>query len=243
MEDLGKLWRKFLETRDPGLREAIILRCVPLVRRTVDRMHIPSSPTADGDDLFELGVLGLIDAVDRFDPAKGEFEAYAVQKVRGAVLDGLRKAGWIPRSARQRAKRIERAISELEGELGRSPSESEVAGRLGVPLDAYRRSLEEVRPVLVPLRWDDGSLEDVLGAPGEDPSQEAERREMEEVLADAIRGLPRRQREVVVLYYYEGLTLREIGEVLGVSESRVSQLHSEAILRLRARMRRYIRAV
>jgi len=194
----------------------------------------------DQDDLFDLGVIGLIQAVDRFDPAKGTFEAYATQKIRGAVLDGLRRMGWMPRSAQHKAKQIERAFSELEMELGRSPSEEEVAERLGMPLDVYRQALEEVRPVLMPLRGEEMNLEDVLGAPGEDPSEVAERREMEELLIMAIRSLPERHRTVVVLYYYEGLTLREIGAVLRISESRVSQLHSEALLRLRARMKRCV---
>lgn len=237
---MEELWSKFLKTRDPGIRERLILQYVPLVQRTVERMRIPSSSVMDRDDLFDLGVMGLIQAVDRFDPSKGTFEAYAIQKVRGAVLDGLRKMGWISRKAQHRARQIEEAISELEGELGRSPSEEEVAERLGMPLELYRDALEEVRPVLMPLRREEGGLEEVLRAPGEDPSESAERKEVEELLMEAIRSLPKRQREVVVLYYYEGLTLKEIGEALGISDSRVSQLHSEAILRLRARMRRYM---
>ena len=239
-ERVEDLWSTFLETRDPGIRERLILRYVPLVQRTVERMRIPSSSVMDGDDLFDLGIMGLIQAVDRFDPSKGTFEAYAVRKVRGAVLDGLRKMGWMPRNAKHRARRIEETISELEGELGRSPSEEEVAEKLGIPLELYRSTLEEVRPILMPLQRDEANLEEVLRAPGEDPSESAERREMEELLMEAIRSLPERHRKVIVLYYYEGLTLKEIGEVLGVSDSRVSQLHSEALLRLRAKMRKYM---
>ena len=239
-----EIWKQFVQTQHPKLREKLILDHVSLVKYVVGRIASSLPPSVERDDLVGSGILGLISAVDRFDPSRGlQFKTYAIPKIKGAILDGLRALDWVPRSVRYKARLLETTIGELQNELGRTATEEEIAERLGVEVEKYRDMLQEASPVLLlsldePFSTHD---EDVLSlreiiedskSPG--PMLENERGEIKEILLDAIGRLPERGRLVVILYYYEGLTLKEIGRIMGISESRVSQIHTEVILRLRS---------
>ena len=199
-------------------------------------------------DLISYGLLGLINAIERFDLAREiKFETYAITRIKGAIIDELRSLDWVPRSVRSRAREIERGVVELEHKLHRPPTDEEVAGHLGITEEEFQDSLAQIsRSSVAALDelWtisssggDTVALIDTLQDPNaDDPSLEMTRTEVRESLATAISKLPERERTVITLYYYEELTLREIGEVLGVTESRVSQLHTKAILRLKAKL-------
>ena len=201
----------------------------------------------DEQDLVSYGLLGLIGAIERFDPEREiKFETYAIARIKGAIIDELRSLDWVPRSVRTRAREIERAIVALERTLMRAPTDEEIAAKLEVSLAELEESLAEIsRTSMAALDelWtptaggDQVSLIDTIedqSAP--DPDISLEQTELKEALGEAIARLPEREKLVVTLYYYEELTLREIGEVLGVTESRVSQLHTKAVLRLKARL-------
>jgi RNA polymerase sigma factor FliA len=198
-------------------------------------------------DLISYGLIGLINAIERFDPEREiKFETYAIPRIRGAIIDELRALDWVPRSVRARAREIERANASLEAQLGRAPSEEEMADHLGLSVGEFRDALLGIANSSV-LALDDlwsfadpeggqiSVLEVIRDPNAADPEAEAQTAELKDRLADAIESLPERERLVVALYYYESLTLREIGEILGVTESRVSQLHTKAVLALRSR--------
>jgi RNA polymerase sigma factor for flagellar operon FliA len=202
----------------------------------------------DEGDLVSYGLLGLIRAIERYDPDRDvKFETYAIARIKGAIIDELRADDWVPRSVRYKAREIERAYVALESELRRNPTDEEVAEKLGITLDEYLNLLGKLSLIsLVALdelwtvsgdRPDKISLADTVeDVKVKDPSKTFEIEEMKDMIADAINHLPERERIVVSLYYFEGLTMREIGEVLSVTESRVCQMHTKAILRLRARL-------
>jgi RNA polymerase sigma factor for flagellar operon FliA len=247
-EDTAALWRQYRETRDQGIRDRLILGYSPLVKYVAGRLGSGLPAHVDEQDLVSYGLLGLIGAIERFDPGRDvKFETYAIARIRGAIIDELRALDWVPRSVRSRARYIERAIADLEGKLGRAPTDEEIAHRLGLSGEDLEESLAEIsRSSIAALDelWtvsgsggDQVSLIDTIedtAAP--DPQGALSATEMREAIADAIARLPEREKLVVTLYYYEELTLREIGEVLGVTESRVSQLHTKAVLRLKARL-------
>jgi len=247
-DDTAGLWRRYRETRDQAIRDRLILGYSPLVKYVAGRLGSGLPAHVDEQDLVSYGLLGLIGAIERFDPDRDvKFETYAIARIRGAIIDELRALDWVPRSVRSRARDIERAISALEGKLGRAPTDEEIAKRLGLSGDELEESLAEIsRSSIAALDelWtvsgsggDQVSLIDTIedtAAP--DPQGALSQTEMREAIADAIARLPEREKLVVTLYYYEELTLREIGEVLCVTESRVSQLHTKAVLRLKARL-------
>ena len=247
-DDTAGLWRRYRETRDQGIRDRLIVGYSPLVKYVAGRLGSGLPAHVDEQDLVSYGLLGLIGAIERFDPDRDvKFETYAIARIRGAIIDELRALDWVPRSVRSRARDIERAITALEAKLGRAPTDEEIAQRLGVSGDELEESLAEIsRSSIAALDelWtvsgsggDQVSLIDTIedtAAP--DPQGALSQTEMREAIADAIARLPEREKLVVTLYYYEELTLREIGEVLGVTESRVSQLHTKAVLRLKARL-------
>ena len=198
-------------------------------------------------DLVSYGLLGLIGAIERFDPERDiKFETYAISRIKGSIIDELRSMDWVPRSVRARARDIERAIAELERKMMRAPNDEEIAGKLGITEEEFQESLLEIsRSSIAALDelWtssvsgDPVALIDTLEDPdAPEPQAAMSQTELREALEEAIARLPEREKLVVTLYYYEELTLREIGEVLGVTESRVSQLHTKAILRLKARL-------
>lgn len=253
--DTGPLWIAYKEQGDRSAREKLIVHYIHLVKYVAGRLAMGLPPHVDPDDLYSYGIFGLINAVERFDHIRGiKFETYAITRIRGAILDGLRAMDWVPASLRQRAKEIEEAYWRLENQLGRSATDEEVAAELGMPLEDFHRmiadlgrsqvlSLDELWPV---SDGDEGefTLKDLVGdEKAEDPFASASMSEMKRVLADAINRLPEKEKLVVSLYYYEGLTAKEISEVMELSVSRISQLHSKALLRLRGRLSRFRRAL
>jgi RNA polymerase sigma factor for flagellar operon FliA len=201
----------------------------------------------DDDDLVSYGLLGLIGAIERFDPERDiKFETYAIARIKGSIIDELRSMDWVPRSVRSRARDIERAIAELEAKLGRAPNDEEISARLGLSQDELDESLSEIsRTSIAALDelWtvssggDQVALIDTIEDTAlPNPQLALAETELREAVGEAIARLPEREKLVITLYYYEELTLREIGEVLGVTESRVSQLHTKAVLRLKSRL-------
>ena len=248
VDETQALWLQFRKTGDENLRNRLILTYAPLVKYVAGRLGSGLPAHVDEADLASYGLLGLISAIERYDPERDvKFETYAIARITGAIIDELRAMDWVPRSVRARAREIERAIAALEGRLGRAPTDEEIAGRLGIGEDELSESLGDIaRSSIAALDelWtvsgsggDQIALIDTIedeNAP--DPQGALSQTELKEAMADAIARLPEREKLVVTLYYYEELTLREIGEVLGVTESRVSQLHTKAVLRLKARL-------
>jgi RNA polymerase sigma factor FliA len=242
------LWREYRAKGDPALRDRLIVTYAPLVKYVAGRLGSGLPAHVDDEDLVSYGLLGLIGAIERYEPDRDvKFETYAIARIRGAIIDELRALDWVPRSVRSRARDIERAIAELEAKLGRVPSDEEIANKLGLTEEELDESLSEIaRSSIAALDelWtisgttgDQVALIDTIEDPeAPDPQGSLSQTELREAIADAIARLPEREKLVVTLYYYEELTLREIGEVLGVTESRVSQLHTKAILRLKARL-------
>lgn len=249
---IDQAWKSYKTSADPNAREYLLLAYAPLVRYVANRVAVGLPATMDVDDLVSYGFFGLADAIDKFEPEREvKFETYASRRIRGSIIDALRTLDWVPRSVRQKCKEIERAIAHLEGEHARHPEDHEVADYLGISLNDYHERLGEVRSVgLVSLdeAWSSGESEDdgnlslgqmIEDASSDDPAAHAAHNELKRVLAEAIDRLPERERLVIALYYYEELTLKEIGQVLSVSESRISQLHTRAMLRLRAALTRH----
>ncbi|HVC88765.1 MAG TPA: RNA polymerase sigma factor WhiG [Gaiellaceae bacterium] len=246
-EDTQSLWLEFRRTNDKGLRDRLILTYAPLVKYVAGRLGSGLPAHVDEGDLVSYGLLGLIGAIERYDPARDiKFETYAIARIKGAIIDELRALDWVPRSVRSRAREIERAIAELEAKLGTAPTDEQIAAKVGISVEELEESLTDIsRSSIAALDelWsvsgdgDQVSLMDTIeDITGPRPADILDAAEVREALADAIARLPEREKLVVTLYYYEELTLREIGEVLGVTESRVSQLHTKAILRLKARL-------
>ncbi len=220
----------------------------PLVKYVAGRMASGLPAHVDEADLISYGLGGLISAIQRFDLSREiKFETYAITRIKGAIIDELRSIDWVPRSVRARAREIERANSKLEHKLHRAPTDEEMAGEIGLTVKEFQDSLLQISNSSVAALdelWtvsdssgDQVSLLDTLQDPdAPDPAQLIDATELKDRIADAIARLPEREKLVVALYYYENLTLREIGEVLGVTESRVSQLHTKAVLRLRSRL-------
>ena len=244
---IAELWDEYKETRADGVRERLILHYSPLVKFVAGRVAAGLPQNVEQTDLVSYGMFGLIDAIDKFEPDRGcKFETYAITRVKGAIIDELRSIDWVPRSVRAKARAIERAYSKLEGELRRTPEESEVAAELDMTEEELAHVLSQVSFVgLVALeellssgsdRESSSTVGDTISDAVYDPVRAFEVEEMKRMLADAINRMPDRERLVLTLYYYEALTLAEIGEVLGVTESRVCQIHTKAILQLRARL-------
>ena len=244
--DSRALWIEYRRTGDKDLRERLVVNYAPLVKYVASRLGSGLPAHVEEGDLISYGLLGLMNAVDRYDPERDiKFETYAIARIRGSIIDELRTLDWVPRSVRSRAREIERAIRELESKLGRAPGDEEIASKVGISVIELEESLIDIsRSSLAALDelWstsgegDQISLLDTLEDTGSvRPADALDETEVREALAEAISRLPEREKLVVTLYYYEELTLREIGEVLGVTESRVSQLHTKAILRMRSR--------
>jgi RNA polymerase sigma factor for flagellar operon FliA len=245
---ITELWSDYKANGAPDARERLIIHYAPLVKFVAGRVAAGLPQSIEQSDLVSYGIFGLIDAIDKFDPGRGfKFETYAISRIKGAIIDELRSIDWVPRSVRAKARSIERAISKLENELKRSPEDAEVAAELDMTEGELAGVLSQISFTgLVALddllaasgsdRTTGTTVADTISDGAHDPVQAFEVDEMKHLLADAINRMPDRERLVLTLYYYEGLTLAEIGEVLGVTESRVCQIHTKAILQLRGRM-------
>ena len=246
--DPDLLWAEYKQSHSAEAREKVILHYAPLVKYVAGRVSTGLPPSVEFGDMVSYGVFGLLDAIEKYDPDRGiKFETYAIARIKGAIIDELRADDWVPRSVRFKAREIERAYVALESELRRIPTDDEVAEKLGISVPEYLNLLSKMSLIsLVALDelWtvsgdkpDKISLADIVeDVKVKDPSKTFEIEEMKDIIADSINHLPERERIVVTLYYFEGLTMREIGEVLSVTESRVCQMHTKAILRLRARL-------
>lgn len=245
---LRQIWRDYKETGDSDLREKLILHYSPLVKYVAGRVGMGLPNNIDQADLVSYGIFGLIDAIEKFDLAREiKFETYAISRIRGAIIDELRSIDWIPRSVRAKAREVERAFSVLEARLQRTPSEDEVAAELGITEAELRRIFSQLSFVNVVAldellhmgseRGDRVTLGDtIIDTKTPDPEMVLEDEETKYILADSVASLNEREKIVITLYYYEGLTLAEIGQVLGVTESRVCQLHTKAVIQLRAKI-------
>ena len=247
--ELRDLWRRYKDDGDERARERLVVAYSPLVKFIAGRMASSLPSHVDEADLVSYGLLGLIGAIERFDLEREiKFETFAVARVKGAIIDELRSLDWVPRSVRSRARDIEKANAALEGELGRPPTDEEMAAKLEMDVDQFNDALLEIANSSILALDDLWTFADPDGSGGQisvldtirdpaaaDPEAEAQTGELKDQLADAIESLPERERLVIALYYNENQTLREIGEVLGVTESRVSQLHTKAVLALRSR--------
>ena len=246
--ELRDLWRRYKDQGDERARERLVVAYSPLVKFIAGRMASGLPSHVEEGDLISYGLLGLIGAIERFDLAREiKFETFAVARVKGAIIDELRSLDWVPRSVRARARDVERAHAKLEAKLQRAPTDEEMATELEMTVEEFQAALLEIANSSV-LALDDlwtfadpegggqiSVLDTITDPNAVDPESEAQSSEVKDRLADAIESLPERERLVIALYYYENLTLREIGEVLGVTESRVSQLHTKAVLGLRSR--------
>ncbi len=247
LDELAALWAVFKESASPQARERLILHYAPLVKYVASRVATGLPASVEQADLVSYGMFGLIDALEKFEPERGnKFETYAIPRIKGAIIDELRAMDWVPRSVRFKAREIEKAYSDLESMMKRAPSEKEVAARLGVTLRELHDVITQISFVSVLAldellsvgsdRGEQVSLLDTLADRGSDVSMGLEGQETRGLLAAAINSLSEREKIVVTLYYFEGLTLAEIGEILGVTESRVCQIHTKAVNQLRLQL-------
>lgn len=227
-------------------KEELIREYSPLIKFIAQKIAVRLPPNIELDDLMSAGSIGLMDAIDKWDPTRdNKFKTYAEFRIRGAMLDELRSQDWVPRSVRDKSKALDRTVAALENEIGRAPTEEEVSTRLNMPLEEFHDLVNQVRPVSL-LSIDDQptfsdsdkkSIANLLeGAKSNNPFNQLNLKVVKDVVAKAIEELPERQRLVLSLYYFEDLNLKEIGQVLQVTESRVSQLHAQAVIRLRAKL-------
>jgi RNA polymerase sigma factor for flagellar operon FliA len=244
--ELRDLWQRYKDDGDERARERLVVAYSPMVKFVAGRLGAGLPSHVEDADLISYGLVGLIGAIERFEPERGiKFETFAMTRIRGSIIDELRSLDWVPRSVRSRAREIEAAQTKLEHELQRAPTETELAAKLNMTEEELQGALLEIANSSVYALdelWtvsdssgDQVSLLDTIADDSAaDPQEALASTEVKDLLTEAIGGLPEREQLVVALYYYENLTLREIGEVLGVTESRVSQLHTKAVMRLKS---------
>ncbi|CAD7843540.1 RNA polymerase sigma factor for flagellar operon [Olavius algarvensis spirochete endosymbiont] len=242
-----ELWQQYRSAKDQSIRDAIVKQYAPLVKYVAGKVSVGMPQSVDFDDLVGFGIFGLFDAIEKFDPDKHvRFKTYAVTRIRGAIFDELRSIDWVPRSVRQKIREIEETIQHLEAKLGRAATDEEVATELGMNIEQYNQLMLKTSGTSM-LSLNDiwynsevnvnvSAVESIESPSSLRPDAIAEKDEMRRVIVDAINELPDKEKKVLVLYYYEDLTLKEIGKVLDVTESRISQLHTKAISRLRAKL-------
>ena len=249
-----ELWKIYKKSKDKTIREHFVKQYAPLVKYVAGKIAIGMPQNVDFDDLVGYGVFGLLDAIEKFDPNKDiKFKTYAVTRIRGAIYDELRSIDWVPRSVRQKAKELERIIGKLENRLGRSAKDEEIAKELGISVKDLRTLILKISGAsILSLSdvWyvgdesDKVSVMETIESPRSlNPDVIVEREEVKNIIVQAISDLPDKEKKVLILYYYEDLTLKEIGEVLQVTESRISQLHTKAIMRLRSKLMNIKRSI
>lgn len=241
------------QAKDFAERDLLITKYAPLVKTIANRMGLKLPSHVSQDDLVSAGIMGLLDAIDKYDKDKGvEFKSYAEFRIRGAILDELRSMDWVPRSVRRNARRLQEAYARVEKTVMRPAEDEEVARELGLDIEAFYQLLDEVRGVSIINKDEIGNLfpQGVQGegwsvnqfSTGSGPMDALRVSEVRDVIAEAVEKLPEKERIVVTLYYYEELTMKEAGKVMGYTESRVSQLHTKAVLRLRNALKTYFEA-
>ncbi len=244
---IDQLWHEYKDTGSPQARDRLIVHFSPLVKYVAGRVSVGLPQNIEQADLVQYGIFGLIDAIEKFDPDRRiKFETYAIARIKGAIIDELRSIDWVPRSVRAKARAVEKAYAKLESTLMRSPTDAEVAAEMKMSESELQNVFNQISFVgLIALddmlsvsgeRGEATTLGDTIPDKGEGPVAAFEVEEMKQILAAAINRLGDREKMVLTLYYYEGLTLAEIGEVLGVTESRVCQIHTKSVLQLRARL-------
>lgn len=249
--DTGALWQEFKKNQSKEVKNQLISHYAPLVKYVAGRLAINLPPHIEMNDLVNDGILGLIDAISKFDPEKGiKFETYATTRIHGAMLDALRALDWVPRRVRRRAREIEQVFQSLEHRLQRAPTEDEVAQELGIKKEDLLKELGQIGGTAILsldeiLMGEDGdlSLMELVREMRSGPEEETLKNEVRDSLKRSVRDLPEKERIVITLYYYEDLTLKEITKVLNLSEPRVSQLHTQAILRLKSKLRLLLSAM
>lgn len=238
-----ELYQKYSSTKSEEDKEKLIISCLPYIKATAYRLSIYTAHSQDVEDLVSAGILGLMDAIEKYDPSKGaSFKNYAQHRIRGAMMDEVRSLDWVPYTTREKARRIEKAYADLERNGNPEPTDEEVARMAGMTLDQYYEALIDINRMTISL-LDDIFYDDEIytsdpdSSDDNDPEKTALLTEMEDIVGQAIERLPEKERLVITLYYYEEMTMKEIGKVLDVSEARVCQIHSSAILRLHARLK------
>ena len=254
MASIEALWKEYKETDSKIAKDKLLVEYAHLVKYIANRVAINLPASVDRNDIVSSGIIGLIKAVETFEPERGfKFETYAGHKIRGAILDELRALDWVPRSIRQKSRDLQKVYAKLENELGRIPYDDEVCEELNVSMEEFEKLLSDVAPTTIisleealPDRSSDSKeirLIDTIEDPGsENPLRQLGFKEIKQILKETIENLPEKEKLVVALYHFEELTLKEIGVVLDISESRVSQIHSKAILKLRGKLLQRINA-
>jgi RNA polymerase sigma factor for flagellar operon FliA len=243
-EELGAIWKTYKKTKDKNLRNILMEVHLPLVRMIAERLLQTLPKSIELDDLMSAGIFGLMDAIDGFDLTRGiKFKTYCTTRIRGSILDELRSQDWVPRLVRLKAHKLERALRELEGQLGRTPNQYELAKAMDMGLDELQATMSEANArtmFSLSEKWDDGEddkdmekVEILADQKCEDPLQTIHQRDVFEVIT---RSLTKKERLIVIMYYYEGLTMREIGEIMELTESRVCQIHSNVMSRLKVQL-------
>lgn len=248
MVELGHLWHEYRAMGSKIAKDKLLVEYSHLVKYVAQRVGAGLPRTVDRDDLYSVGIFGLIKAVETFDPERGfKFETYAVPKIRGAILDELRALDWVPRTVRQKTRDLQNTVSKLENKLGRSPYDDEVCEELGISIEEYEELLSEIAPITF-MSFDELSndpfseskdihiADKIADDNTPDPLEAANSSEMKKMLTEAIGELNENERAVVALYHYEEMTLKEIGDAMNLTESRVCQIHARAMTKLRAKM-------
>lgn len=247
-----ELWIEYKKTNNEKIREYFVIKYAPLVKHIAGKISYKIKGAVEFDDLLGFGTLGLLDAIEKYEPSKKtKFNTYATTRIMGAIYDELRNLDWIPRTIRQKTKQLESTMNKLEEELGRTPTDEEIASKLNISYDELQKWYTEANGTTLLSLSDLYSKQNNDGEPIEfintvespeikNPEKIMEKNEITELLAKAIKELPDKEKKVLILYYYEELTLKEIGEVLDITESRVSQLHTKAIIRLRAKVAKFL---
>ncbi len=242
-----ELWKIYRKTHDTSVRDFFVKQYAPLVKYVAGKVAIGMPHKVEFDDLVGFGVFGLFDAIEKYDPAKHvKFKTYAVTRIRGSIFDELRSIDWVPRSVRQKSREVEDTIRSLESRLGRAASDEEIARAMSMDVEEFQSLILKISSTsILSLNdvWYSGEdddqisiVESIESPTSLNPDTIVEREEIKRVIVEAINELPEKEKKVLILYYYEDLTLKEIGHILGVTESRISQLHTKAIMRLRSKL-------
>jgi len=245
-KSLEMLWEQYEATKDVSIKDQLIMEYAPLVKYVAGRLNIYLGQSVEYEDLVSYGVFGLIDAIEKFDLKKGvKFETYASLRIRGSIIDNIRKLDWVPRSLRQKNKEIEKTIMELETELGRTATDEELAQKMNISIEELHEIYKKTNLIyLISLdeyieQNNDYNISSEKSPATEQPESYIEKQELKRILKESIEKLPEREQKILFLYYFEELTLKEISSIMGVSESRISQLHTKAITRLKTKLGKY----